>query len=108
MNGEMESQQSPLTQWNSFKFSWWKLALFIKKYGNVKTGAHVTFNDLSTKLCQNMSLYKVKTSIAIGTKIEYICFYNKDIKDNEIKAIRNTLEEKLDKKDKIDWSIYAI
>ena len=55
-----------------------------------------------------MSLYKVKTSIAIGTKTEYICFYNKDIKDNEIKAIRNILEEKLDKKDKIDWSIYAI
>jgi LysM repeat protein len=108
MNGEMESQQSALTQWNSFKFSWWKLALFIKTFGDYRGKDQFTFNKSCKALCQNMSLYKVKTSIILGTKTEYICFYNKDVKDNEIKEIRNTLEEKLDKKDKIDWSTYAI
>jgi hypothetical protein len=93
MNGDMESQQSPLTQWSSFKTSWWKLAEFIKDYGN--TPAIRDFNDFSSLLCKNMTLYKVERNIMIGSLTEYLCFYNKDITNAEVREIRDDLQSTL-------------
>ena len=95
MNGDMESQQSPLTQWNSFKTSWWKLAEFIKNNDDYLKTQSALFNNLSSLLCKNMTLYKVEKNIMIGSLTEYLCFYNKDITNAEVREIRDDLQSTL-------------
>jgi LysM repeat protein len=107
MNGDMESQQSPLTQWNSFKTSWWKLAEFIKTFGDDRGQQQYDFNKSCKALCKNMTLYKVEKNIMIGSLTEYICFYNKDIANAEVCAIRDDLQSTLTERGlkPMAWSI---
>ncbi|WP_318418496.1 LysM peptidoglycan-binding domain-containing protein [Photobacterium leiognathi] len=95
MNGDMESQQSPLTQWSSFKMNWGKLAEFIKNNDDSLKTQSALFNNLSSLLCKNMTLYKVEKNIMIGSLTEYLCFYNKDISNAEIREIRDNLQSTL-------------
>lgn len=110
MNGDIETQQAPSTQWESFKVSWRKLALFIKKYGDNKKEDEYEFNKNCAELCKNMTLYKVITSNPAFTMTDYICFYNGDDLDAHTKEIRDQLKDKLRTQQytSIEWKTDAI
>ncbi|EAR57231.1 ATPase involved in DNA repair [Photobacterium sp. SKA34] len=105
MNGDIESQQSPLTQWNSFTTSWLRLAKFIIKHEEEGGSDSYDFNRSSAELCKNMSLYKLETNHILDIKTtEYKCFYNGDDLDEDTKKIRKKLEKRIQTFKKIAWS----
>ncbi|MGF1832120.1 hypothetical protein L4D04_23945, partial [Photobacterium angustum] len=110
MNGNIETQQSPLTQWESFKLSWIKLASFIKKHGDKLGENRRSFNRSCITLCKNMSLYRLDTDhILGGTTSDYICFYNGQDLDADTKIWRDKLITKAQKKyTLIDWKTDVI
>ncbi|WP_232576283.1 LysM peptidoglycan-binding domain-containing protein [Photobacterium carnosum] len=108
MNGNIETQQSPLTQWENFKDSWINIARFIKNNGIVDGSDERLFNKYCVELCKNMKLFKV-TSINLSfTTIQYVCFYNGDDLDADTKVVRNQLKLQAQQHTSIKWNTDAI